>query len=60
MRIADFRSFLRESANPFINLCSKFDNSNRFQQKIADLFHFNIRDLLVENRNTNDFTTWLF
>ena len=25
--IADFRSFLRESANPFINLCSKFDNS---------------------------------
>ena len=27
MRFADFRSFLRESANPFINLCSKFGNS---------------------------------
>ena len=33
MRIADFRSFLRESANPFINLCSKFDNSIKLQQK---------------------------
>jgi hypothetical protein len=27
MGIADFRSFLRESANPFIDLCSKIDNS---------------------------------
>ena len=27
MRIADFRGFLRESANPFIFLCSKIDNS---------------------------------
>ena len=32
MRIADFLSFLRESANPFINLCSKFDNSIKLQQ----------------------------
>ncbi len=28
MGIVDFRSFLRESANPFINSCSEFDNSN--------------------------------
>jgi hypothetical protein len=32
MRIADFRKFLRESANPFINLCSKSDNSIKLQQ----------------------------
>lgn len=32
MRIADFRGFLRESANPFINLCSKIDNSIKLQQ----------------------------
>lgn len=32
MGIADFWIFLRESANPFINLCSKFDNSIKLQQ----------------------------
>ena len=32
MRIADFRRFLRESANPFIILCSEFDNSIKLQQ----------------------------
>ena len=32
MRIADFRSFLRESANPFIYLCSNIDNSINLQQ----------------------------
>ena len=26
MRRVDFWSFLRESANPFLNLCSEFDN----------------------------------
>lgn len=60
MRIANFRIFLREEKNPFINLCLNIDNSNRFQQKAVDLFHFNIRDLSVENRNTNDFAIWLF
>ena len=35
MRFADFRSFLRESANPFINLCSKIDNSIKLQQPKA-------------------------
>ena len=39
MRIADFRSFLRESANPFIFLCSKSDNSINLQQsEIMDIF----------------------
>ena len=39
MRIADFRIFLRESANHFINLCSKFDNSLKLQQSdIMDKF----------------------
>ena len=43
MRIADFRKFLRESANPFINLCSKFDNSNKLQQKCDYVFRFHCR-----------------
>lgn len=36
MRISDFWSFLRESANPFINLCSKSDNSILLQQYVYE------------------------
>ena len=33
MGIADLWIFFHESANPFINLCSKSDNSIKLQQK---------------------------
>lgn len=43
MRIADFRRFIRESAIPFINLCSKSDNSIKLQQSgIMDKFLNNL------------------
>ena len=44
MWIADFRGFLRESANPFIILCSKFDNS----LKGKSIIRVNYEDTLEE------------
>lgn len=48
-RIADFRSFLRESANTFINLCSKFDNSIKLQQ--SDTMDKFLNSLLAGSNN---------
>ena len=47
--MADFRSFLRESANPFINLCSKFDNSIKLQQ--SDTMDKFLNSLLAGSNN---------
>ena len=49
MRFANFRRFLRESANPFINLCSKFDNSIKIQQ--SDTMDKFLNSLLAGSNN---------
>ena len=49
MGIADFRSFLRESANPFIYLCSEFDNSIKLQQ--SDTMDKFLNSLLAGSNN---------
>lgn len=48
-QIADFRKFIRESANPFIILCSKFDNSTKLQQ--SDTMDKFLNSLLAGSNN---------
>lgn len=49
MGVADFRNFLPESANTFINLYSKFDNSIKLQQ--SDTMDKFLNSLLAGSNN---------